>query len=65
MTKIYERKIYERKSFPVGAFVFKEGTFGSRAFIIEAGEVEIAKRSWAGITSSVGLIRGQFLAKWP
>lgn len=43
MTKIYERKIYERKSFPVGAFVFKEGTFGSRAFIIEAGEVEIVK----------------------
>ena len=43
MVKIFERKVYERKSYPIGDFVFKEGSFGSRAFNVESGEIEILK----------------------
>ena len=43
MVKIFERKVYERKSYPIGDYVFKEGSFGSRAFIVESGEIEILK----------------------
>ncbi len=43
MVKIYERKVFERKTFPVGEYIFKEGTIGSRAFILEKGEIEIVK----------------------
>ncbi len=43
MVKIYERKVFERKTFPVGEYIFKEGTIGSRAFILETGEIEIVK----------------------
>ena len=43
MVRIYERKIYERQTFPAGEYIFKEGSFGSRAFVVETGEVEIVK----------------------
>lgn len=43
MVRIFERKVYERKTFPIGEYVFKEGTFGSRAFVVESGEIEIVK----------------------
>ena len=43
MANIYERKVYERKTFPVGEYIFKEGSCGSRAFVVESGEVEIVK----------------------
>ena len=43
MIKIFKRKVYERKSYPIGDFVFKEGSFGSRAFNVESGEIEILK----------------------
>ena len=43
MARVYERKVFERKTFPVGDYVFKEGTIGSRAFVVETGEIEIVK----------------------
>jgi CRP-like cAMP-binding protein len=43
MVKVFERKVNERKTFPIGGYVFKEGTFGSRAFVVETGEIEIIK----------------------
>jgi len=36
-------KILERKVFQVGEVIFKEGDEGNRAFVVQAGEVEISK----------------------
>jgi CRP/FNR family cyclic AMP-dependent transcriptional regulator len=43
MVRVFERKIFERKTFPIGEYIFKEGTYGSRAFVVETGEIEIVK----------------------
>ncbi len=41
--RILERKVFERKTYPPGDFIFKEGSVGARAFVVETGEVEVVK----------------------
>lgn len=64
MDKIFERKVYERKSYPIGDYVFKEGSFGFQAFIVESGEIEILKMVMGREKLLAELIQGLYLAKW-
>ena len=43
MTQSSSDKILERKVFQMGEIIFKEGDEGSRAYVVQAGEVEISK----------------------
>lgn len=40
-------KILERESYGVGAYIFKEGQQGRRAYIVQEGEVEILREKGA------------------
>ena len=57
-------RVLERKTFSVGAKVFKEGDAGDRAYILQDGEIEIIKTSEDGRETILGTIgKGAFFGE--
>lgn len=43
MTNSLDPKVFQRQGFPKGTVIFREGDSGRRAYIVQMGQVEIAK----------------------